>query len=347
MTPPRRAQPHTERAPDTGAPARGSRFAAIATSLRRDIHSGTLGPGAPVPSEAQLSAQYAVSRGTVRQALAALRAEGLIVGGRGRSPRVTRSILAQSFDQMISFSAWAESLGRTPSARTLELKRRPVGGEAARKLALEPGTPVFEYKRLRLLDGEPAMVELTTFVEWVGRLVIDCDLDGGSVYAQLGERGVVFGEAHQAIAAIAASAEQAALLGVPRRAPLLEVAPPNLRPQRRGARSGPLRHLPWRRIRDHGAFAGRPGARGRGPDIARRKRERLIGEPSPDGRPRQRGSSACELAPKGCPKPWQPRAGRPAATRPATTLRRALPESLEWRLRYTRVDVPLSSPRHG
>jgi len=224
LTPPRPAQPHSERAPDTGAPAHGSRFAAIATSLRRDIHSGALAPGAAVPSEAQLSTQYGVSRGTVRQALAALRAEGLIIGGRGRLPRVTRSILAQSFDEMISFSAWAESLGRTPSARTLELKRRPVAGEAARKLALDLGTPVFEYKRLRLLDGEPAMVELTTFVEWVGRLVMDCDLDGGSVYAQLGERGVVFGEAHQAIAAVPASAELATLLGVPRRAPLLEVA---------------------------------------------------------------------------------------------------------------------------
>src|SRR5579863_7223266 len=74
------------------------------------------------------------------------------------------------------------------------------------------------------------MVELTTFVEWVGRLVIDCDLDGGSVYGQLGERGVVFGEAHQSIRAIPASAELAELLGVARRAPLLEVARQGLDP---------------------------------------------------------------------------------------------------------------------
>jgi GntR family transcriptional regulator len=201
----------------------GSRFAAIASSLRRDIDSGALGPGAALPSEAELSARFAVSRGTVRQALAALRAEGLISGGRGRSPRVTRSILAQSFDQMVSFSAWAERLGRTPSARTLELARRPVGAEAARKLGVEIGRPVFQYKRLRLLDGEPAMVEVTTFLEWIGRLLLDCDLDGGSVYAQLGERGVNFGEAHQSIGAVAASAEQSGLLGVARRAPLLEV----------------------------------------------------------------------------------------------------------------------------
>ena len=226
MTPRRRKGPAAGQAPPAApTPVElGSRFAAIASSLRREIHSGALGSGAAVPSEAQLSSQFGVSRGTVRQALAALRAEGLITGGRGRSPRVTRSILAQSFDQMVSFSAWAESLGFTPSARTLELARRPVGEEAASKLDLEPGTPVFQYKRLRLLDGEPAMVELTTFVEWVGRLVVDCDLDGGSIYAQLGERGVSFGEAHQSIRAIPATAELAELLAAPRRAPLLEVS---------------------------------------------------------------------------------------------------------------------------
>jgi GntR family transcriptional regulator len=192
--------------------------------LRRDIRAGVLGPGAAVPSEAQLSTRFGVSRGTVRQALAALRAEGLIIGGRGRPPRVTRAILAQSFDEMVSFSAWAEGLGRTPSGRTLELARRPVAGEAARRLGLEAGTPVFQYRRLRLLDGQPAMVEFTTFVEWVGRLLFDCDLDSSSVYAHLGERGVIFGEAHQSISAIAASAEYATLLNVPRRSPLLEVS---------------------------------------------------------------------------------------------------------------------------
>ena len=200
-----------------------SRAASIAASLREEIHSGALAPGAPLPSEAQLTSTHGVSRGTVRQALAALRAEGLIRGGRGRPPTVARSMLVQSFDQMVSFSAWAARLGHVPAARTLELARRPAGVEGALKLGLEPGAPVFQYKRLRLLDGEPAMVELTTFVEWVGRLLLDCDLDGGSVYSQLGERGVVFGEAHQSIAAVAASGEQATLLGVPRRAPLLEV----------------------------------------------------------------------------------------------------------------------------
>jgi GntR family transcriptional regulator len=199
------------------------RHAAIAQALRDEIRSGRLEPGSALPSEARLSARFNVSRGTVRQALAALRSEGLIVGGRGRAPIVRRPGLAQSFDQLVSFSAWAQQLGRKPAARTLELARRPAGPDVAAALRIEPGVPVFEYKRVRLLDGEPVMVERTTMIESIGRLLLDCDLDDGSVYGQLGARGVDFSEAHQTIAAIAASADDAALLGIARRAPILEV----------------------------------------------------------------------------------------------------------------------------
>src|ERR1700739_3215466 len=152
------------------------RHAVIAQALREQIRSGELSPGAPLPSEARLTSRFAVSRGTVRQALAALRAEGLIAGGRGRVPVVRRAGLAQDFDQLVSFSMWARQLGRTPSARTLELTRRPSDAEAAEQLEIETGTPTFAYTRLRLLDGEPVLVERATFVESVGRLLLDFDL---------------------------------------------------------------------------------------------------------------------------------------------------------------------------
>jgi GntR family transcriptional regulator len=199
------------------------RHAAIAQALREEIRSGELVPGTALPSEARLSERFEVSRGTVRHALAALRAEGLIVGGRGREPVVRRAGLSQSFDQLVSFSMWARQLGRTPTARTIELARRPADPEAAEQLGLAPGDPVFQYKRLRLLDGEPVMIERTTVIEPVGRLLLDCDLDGDSVYGQLGARGIEFSEAHQTISAAAAGAEDAELLGIARRSPILEV----------------------------------------------------------------------------------------------------------------------------
>jgi GntR family transcriptional regulator len=136
---------------------------------------------------------------------------------------VRRSGLAQSFDQLISFSLWARKLGRIPTARTLELARRPCDAHAAAQLGIEPGTPAFHYIRLRLLDGQPLMIERTTMPERIGRLLLDCDLDRGSVYEQLGGLGIEFNEAQQTIAAIAAGAKDAGLLGLARRTPLLEV----------------------------------------------------------------------------------------------------------------------------
>nr|WP_026124681.1 winged helix-turn-helix domain-containing protein [Nocardiopsis baichengensis] len=59
----------------------------IADRLRARIASGELAPGAEVPSEADLGAEFGVARTTVRRALAVLEREGLVAvaPGRGRT----------------------------------------------------------------------------------------------------------------------------------------------------------------------------------------------------------------------------------------------------------------------
>ncbi|MBB4934607.1 DNA-binding GntR family transcriptional regulator [Lipingzhangella halophila] len=58
----------------------------IAETLRQRITSGTLAPGALVPSEAALGEEFGVARSTVRRALAALESDRLIqaLPGTGR-----------------------------------------------------------------------------------------------------------------------------------------------------------------------------------------------------------------------------------------------------------------------
>lgn len=197
--------------------------ARIAADLRRRIAAGELRSGDPVPSEHQLRRTYGVSRGTVRQALAALRAEGAIGGGRGKPPVVRPPTLTQDFAELVSFSAWATALGRVAGQRTAELARRPARPEIVDALDLEDGEPVVELLRVRLLDGTPVMIERTTFVERVGRLLFDFDADAGSIYAHLSAEGVDLARARQTIDAVGASGEDAKLLGVGLGAPLLRV----------------------------------------------------------------------------------------------------------------------------
>src|SRR5262249_12808249 len=154
------------------------------------IAAGELPVGAALPSEAQLCREVGASRGPVRQALATLRAEGLIGGGRGRPPVVRAQPLAQPFETLLSFSRWAREIGRAPGPRTLELAGRRAHGEAADWLGLDEGEPVVQILRLRLLGGRPVMIERTTFVESVGRRLFDADLDAGSIYELLTDAGV-------------------------------------------------------------------------------------------------------------------------------------------------------------
>ena len=55
----------------------------LARILRTQIHAGELRPGDALPSEAALSQTYGVGRDAVRDALASLRSEGLVVTTRG------------------------------------------------------------------------------------------------------------------------------------------------------------------------------------------------------------------------------------------------------------------------
>lgn len=195
----------------------------ISTDLRRRIAQEEFAVGEALPSESQLQERYSVSRGTVRQALAALRADGAIGGGRGKPPVVRPPVASQDFTQLVSFSAWAESVGRTPGQRTIETARRPAGPEVADALAIEPGEPVVEILRLRLLDDEPVMLERSRFVDAVGRQLFDHDFHGGSIYAHLQAAGVDLARATQVIDAVPAGALDAEHLDIGPGAPLLRV----------------------------------------------------------------------------------------------------------------------------
>jgi len=76
-------------APGNTAASAAPRYRTVAAELRREIESGELRPGDPLPSESALAGRHGVSRGTARQALAELEGAGLVetVHGKGRFVR--------------------------------------------------------------------------------------------------------------------------------------------------------------------------------------------------------------------------------------------------------------------
>lgn len=67
-----------------------------------------------LPAEGTLAEQYGVSRGTVRQALAVLRSDGLVTSRRGTRRVVLGTARVQSFSELLSFTHWAYSMGEEP-----------------------------------------------------------------------------------------------------------------------------------------------------------------------------------------------------------------------------------------
>lgn len=202
--------------------------ARVSEELRGRILRGDLPPGSPLPSEAQLCTEFGTSRGTVRAALQTLRHAGLITGGQGRPAQVRDTSLSQPFENLLSFSAWAEKAGRVPGQRTIELSRRAATPAVAQTLGVPDGTPVIDLLRVRLLDGEAVMLERASWRYDVGRLLFDFDPDSGSIYRHLLDAGVDLRTARHTMDAVAADPTDADLLGV-------EVGTPLLR-ERRAAR---------------------------------------------------------------------------------------------------------------
>ena len=190
----------------------------VAADLRAAVDAGVHPPGSRLPSESELARTYGVARGTVRQAFATLAAEGLISTRKGARRMVLAPQRLQGFNELRSFSEWADALGETPGGRVVALVRREATPAEAEQLDTDR---VYHLTRVRLLSGRPVMIERTAYPERVGALVAGMDIDHESITQRLQELGVLFANAAHTLSAVIASAEDARLLDIRPRAPLL------------------------------------------------------------------------------------------------------------------------------
>ena len=216
MSPPE--VPVGQRREDAGE---SSLYRKVAADIKAAIAAGDYPPGALLPSEAELAERYSVSRGTVRQAFAALRADGVIASRRGARRVVIGGPRVQSFGELLSFSRWARAIGEVPTGRAVSLERRPASAAEAERLGLPGGGTVYFLVRVRLLSGRPVMLERAVYPEKVGVLVAGFDLAIDSIAERLEALGVVFTDAEHVIDAVPAAAEDARWLGVRTGVPLL------------------------------------------------------------------------------------------------------------------------------
>ncbi len=195
----------------------------IEQSLRQQIESGELKPGHMI-SERELSERLGVSRMTTRQSLRALREDGLIHSQRGRGTFVSEQKLEVQTRQLLGFTEDMQRRGLKASSRVMTFRRFVPDELLARQLQLIAGEEVFEICRLRLADRIPMAYETGFVPVSLCPALKRADIERGSLYKLLEQSySVRISRADEILTAACATREEARLLSIKARAPVLVV----------------------------------------------------------------------------------------------------------------------------
>lgn len=196
----------------------------VREDLRHRIRAQARRGSPRLPSEAALVRHYGVSRITVRQALQALAHEGLILRVPGKGSFVAGERPYQQLSQLQGLAEAMRAQGRTVLNRVLQVARTGIEGKQAEQLRLAPGSTVTHIRRVRLIDGAPASLDVSWLPLDIGERLETAALETRDVFAVIEQDlATPLGHADLAFDAVAAPAAVARELGVHAGTPLLFV----------------------------------------------------------------------------------------------------------------------------
>ncbi|WP_348602909.1 phosphonate metabolism transcriptional regulator PhnF [Chelatococcus daeguensis] len=149
-------EPMTGASKDALARAAGvTAWRQIADAIEADVMNGRLTPGSQLPTEARLAERFAVNRHTVRRAIAALAAKGLLRATQGRGTFVEAKPLAYPIGRRTRFTEIVSREGHEAGGELMSAAETVADEETARRLRLMPGAPVLRTEVRRFIDGTP------------------------------------------------------------------------------------------------------------------------------------------------------------------------------------------------
>ena len=222
------------------------RYRQIAEYLRFRIMRGDYKPGDPLPSETELMEEHRVSRGTARQALAVLQAEGVAQAAMGRgvfvrkqpprrriaSDRYQREVqqIVTGGPQRKPETSFTRDQGIEWSDYQLGKDFRETGAdeEIAKLFGVSPGEPVLERRFVFHAKGEPQQMSKSYLLLRLvrGTPVVDPANEpwpGGNI-AQLATLGKIVSRVEESVAARMPLPEEADTLLIPQGVPVLTIA---------------------------------------------------------------------------------------------------------------------------
>lgn len=136
----------------------------VINKLKKAINDGNYSENMKLPDERTLSEMYDVSRSTIKRALSVLSNKGVIFKKRGSGTFINPLYLKN--DSFFSYNGSNLGItdsftvpGKTQSIKLLSFDVVKSNEDTKRDLFLNDDEFVYEIERLRLLDGEPFLIE--------------------------------------------------------------------------------------------------------------------------------------------------------------------------------------------
>lgn len=182
-----------------------AKYSQIADEIRKRILAGCYAVDHALPDQGKLAAEFETSRITIKKAIELLVVEGLVYSRQGSGTYVRKNALEMSKldSKMDEYVGVTHQLAdrSTITSQILHFDVRFPTDVEAEKLMLTKTQPVYAIDRLRLLSGEPFLIEHTIMpVEVIPNITKEILLN--SIYNYIkGELGLKFGGANQHIRA--------------------------------------------------------------------------------------------------------------------------------------------------
>ena len=195
------------------------KYQAIHERLRTEILAGDLAPGSRLPPQSEMAERFGVTLMTLRQAVAALEADGLVRAERGRGTFVAERPVDIRLGNLSSFAEQmaadgVEIVTEVVSQERVAAADHPVAATALGLAADGPGVgaELWCLVRRRRSDGEVFALQ-RSFLDGSVELAPDA---GDALYAAIeAATGATVVEARETMSAVGLDEEQAALAEAP------------------------------------------------------------------------------------------------------------------------------------
>lgn len=151
------------------------------------IERNELKPGDQIPTEAYLTKKYGVSRITVRKAVQDLVDDDILIRKQGKGTFVAVPKIERELITVNSFSKRMSEKGFIPGAKVLSKELIEPSSTVCKFLQVEKNAEVIAIQRLRFLDKEPVAIEKSYIPYESYPLVLEANINIGSLYKFLEE----------------------------------------------------------------------------------------------------------------------------------------------------------------